>query len=122
MMKRMILCLAAVLVLSACTFGSLASVPPAPSGLANRTVLDEQGALAVELAYKAARTAVELAVDTGLLKGPAAAQVADLDNRAFLAVTSARSAYAAGNAASYSAALGEAREAVRRLLMLTGRE
>ncbi len=94
---------------------------PAPVAAADRTVLDEQAMTSVELAYKAARIAVETGVDAGLIKGAAAARVADLDNRAFLALGVVRGAYRTGNAASYQAALTEVRGAVEALLALTGK-
>lgn len=122
-MKRMILAVCAALALSGCAaLGNLAGgLPPSPAAAADQTTLDEQALLAVELAYKAARTAAELAVDAGVLKGEAATRVAVLDNQAFLAVTLARSAYKTGNAQSYKDALGEAQKAVAALLALTGR-
>ena len=101
--------------------GRVSGIPASPVAAANQTVLDEQAMLAVELAYKAARTAAELAVDTGLLEGPAAARVAELDNKAFRAVAVVRSAYATGNAGSYGEALSEARAATAELLALVGR-
>lgn len=123
---RMILCAALALTLTACgglgnTINSAAPVAatvadaagvPAPATIADRTVLDEQALLAVELAYKAERLAIETAVDAGLIKGDRANMLAGLDNRAFLAVTSARAAYSTGNAASYREALTEAAAAV----------
>lgn len=110
--------------LSACITpgGGISSLPASPAAAADQTVLDEQAMLAVELAYKAARTAAELAVDSGVLKGEAAARVAELDNTAFRAVALVRAAYGAGNAASYGAALTEARAAVGALLALTAKE
>lgn len=53
-MQFMMLSIGMPLALAGCSFGSVSSVPP-PLTVADRTVLDEQGALAVELAYKAAR-------------------------------------------------------------------
>lgn len=117
-MKRLMFLAAASLALSGCSFGGLTSVPAAPAEVADRTILDEQGALAVELAYKAARMAVETAVDAGAIKGEAAARLAELDNAAYAAVLAARRAYRAGNAVSYGAALAEARGAITDILAL----
>lgn len=114
-MKHLILALA--LGLSACA----TPIPVAPVEIADRVVLDEQGALSAELAYKAARTAVELAVDSGILKGTRAGQAAILDRKAYTALQAVRTAYRAGNAASYSAALAEARTAISSMLTLIGR-
>lgn len=111
----------AALALAGCSFGEVASVPPAPSAVADKTVLDEQGALAAELAYKAARIAVETGVDAGLIKGATASRVASLDSKAYAALGKVRAAYRAGNAASYASALTEARTAISALLALTGK-
>jgi hypothetical protein len=95
-------------------------VPP-PATVADKTVLDEQGILACELAYKAARIAVETGVDAGLIKGQAATRFASLDNRAYAALGVARAAYRTGNAASYAEALRQAQTAISGLLALTGK-
>ena len=109
--------LAAALALSLTGCAGLgAMMTGGPATAANQTVLDEHGAIGVELAYKAARTALEIAVDSGLLKGDRAAKAAALDNQAFAAVTGVRAAYRAGNASNYGAAMGEARAAVTAML------
>lgn len=110
-MKHIILALALTLALPACT-----TVPAGPGAVAETTVLDEQVAVSVELAYKAARLALETGVDAGLIKGTRATQVAELDNRAYIAVTAVRSAYRAGNAAAYTTAAVEAQIAVSAML------
>jgi hypothetical protein len=111
--------LAPLLLLSSCAgLGSLLTPPASPAAVANTTVLDEQAALGVELAYKAARTAVEVGVDAGLIKGARATQFAALDNKAYKAVTTARRAYQAGNATDYATGLSQARLAVADLLSL----
>lgn len=99
------LVIASALALSACT---TIPAPPPPATIADTTTLDETGAIGVEVAYKAFRTAMELAVDAGMLKGATALRVRDLDNRAYALVSAARAAYRAGNAATYSAAVDEA--------------
>lgn len=128
-MKRTIL-LTAALVLSACTPSGIASTGataadvagvPAPVTVADKTLLDEKALTGIELAYKAARIAVELGVDTGVIKGATATRFAALDNQAFLAVTTARSAYRTGNAPSYRTALSEAQAAIAGILTLTGK-
>ncbi|EQA97268.1 hypothetical protein L286_23365 [Sphingobium sp. HDIP04] len=101
--------------------GAINSLPAPPAAVADSTVLDEQGALAAELAYKAARVAVETSVDAGLIKGATAAKIAKLDQRAFTALGVVRKAYAAGNATSYASALVAARAAISDLLTLTGK-
>jgi hypothetical protein len=106
------------LALTACAGGL--SLPTAPAQVANATVLDEQGALGVELAYKAFRTALELATDAGVLRGAAASKAADLDARAYLAVLAARGAYKAGNAGSYAEAVNDARAAITAALAAIG--
>lgn len=122
-MKRLLYAaLCGAMMLASCTaVGPANLLPPSPAAAANKTVLDEQGALAAELAYKAARIAVETGVDAGLIKGTAAARVAQLDQAVFVALGQVRTAYRAGNATSYAAALTEARNAVGGLLALTGK-
>jgi len=118
-MKRLYLVILAPLALSGCAgLSNLANVPTAPVEAADSTVMDEQAALGVELAYKAARLAVETAVDAGVIRGEQAVQFAALDNTAYAAVQAARRAYRAGNAVSYGAALAEARAAVADMLAL----
>lgn len=116
-MKRLLFL--APLALAACTPPT--SIPPAPSTVADKTTLDEQGMLAVELAYKAARMAVETGVDTGLVHGAAAARFASLDNTAYAALQAVRAAYRTGNATNYANALTQARSAITGLLALAGK-
>ena len=111
-MRKLFLFALAPLTLAACDLNP----PVSPGQVARRTVLDEQAALGVELAYKAFRTALEVAVDAGVLRGERAAQVAALDNRAYAAVQAVRAAYRAGNAASYTQAVSDARAAINAAL------
>jgi len=129
MIRNMLLFAAAVLALSGCKASQVLDAgasaadavhASAPASFADRTVLDEQAALGVELAYKAARLAMETGVDAGLIKGETARRAAELDNRAFLAVATVRQAYAAGNADSYRQALTEARGAISDLMAVKG--
>lgn len=116
-MRKLFLAAAVSLALTGCAgLGTLASVPTSPGQVADRTVLDEQGALGVELAYKAFRTALEVATDAGVLRGQRATQAAALDNRAYAAVQAARAAYRGGNATSYRQAVDEARAAINAAL------
>lgn len=117
-MKRLIFAACAALALSGCGLTGLGSVPAAPVEAADQTVLDEQAALSIELAYKAARLAIETAVDAGAIRGEQATRFAELDNRAYAAVLAARRAYRAGNAVSYGAAVAEARAAITDILDL----
>lgn len=119
-MKRILLALCAVLTLSGCLPGSLdqtlSSAPPPPAAVADRTVVDEQAMLAVELAYKGARLAAETATDAGLLRGERAARVAAIDNRTYRAVTGLRGIYRAGQGQGWLAALTDARASVTELV------
>lgn len=96
--------------------GCMPGAVPARGPVGAQVVVDEQAALAVELAYQAAAIAVLTADRAGLVPASRKADIAELDRRAFLAVLAARSAYDAGNAASYAGALAKARAAVRNLL------
>lgn len=115
-MRKLSIALVAALALAGCTPSGVTSVPT-PGQVADRTVLDERGAIAVESAYRAAGLALEMAVDTGLLRGQAAATAATYEQRAYNAVLAARAAYDAGNATSYAAALASARSAIARALL-----
>lgn len=88
------------------------NVPAAPIDVADKTTLDETGARGVELAYKAFRSAMEIAVDYGVITGAAATRVADLDQRAYALTRAARAAYLAGNARSYQDAVDAALEGI----------
>lgn len=112
-MRKMMIAALAALSLSACAAnGGISGIPAAPVELADQTKLDETGARAVELAYKALRTALELAVDYGALKGAAATKASKLDNDAYSLVLAARAAYRAGNARNYQEAVDAALAAV----------
>lgn len=100
--------------------GIAGPIPASPSAVANQTVLDEKTAIGAELAYKAARTALELAVDLGRVRGDAAATAIVLDSKAYAALGKVRAAYRAGNAASYAAAAAEAHALVGEMLNLIG--
>lgn len=104
--------------ISAMTTGCAGMLEPSssPRAVADETIVDEQSALAVELAYQAARTAAELAVDAGLVKGEQALELAEADRLAYEAVRGVRAAYEAGQANSYLEAVPRAREAVARVI------
>ncbi len=89
--------------------------------MADNTVLDEQGLIALELAYKAARLAGETLVDAGMIRGETALRIGKLDKAAFAALDVARGAYRASNAASYQAALNEGQAAIAALLTLAAK-
>lgn len=112
--------IAASLALCACAPNTSADggLPNAPGDLADATVLDEQTALSVELAYQAAGLAVKSAADAGVLHGDAAAKAAKLDRQAYGAVRAVRDAYDAGNADSYAQAAVIARKQIAAILAL----
>lgn len=94
------------------------TIPASPGSAADTTVLDEQAAYGVELAYAAARTAAEVGVKAGFIKGETAVKVASADQKAYAAVLLARAAYDTGNADTYETALIDARAAIAALLTL----
>jgi hypothetical protein len=116
MMKKLLIAFAA-LSLTACS----TAVVPTPVEVADRVVLDERIAVSVELAYKAARTAVETAVDAGLVKGDKATTLAALDRKAYTAVLAVRAAYNAGNAQSYNDAVLQAQVAISSITSILGK-
>lgn len=118
MFRMLALIAAPALALSGCAMSALEPLPANPAEVANATALDEKAALGAELAYQAFRTSIELAVDAGLLKGERAARVAELDVRAYHALTVARAAYEVGNAETYASALETTRSTIREALEL----
>lgn len=113
-----LLCLGLSTGLSACALSPPPNIAAAPYEFADGTVLDEQAALGVELAYQASALTLKAALRSGVIKGDKLALAAKADNSAYAAVKAVRSAYAAGNARSYTAALIEARRAVTQTLAL----
>jgi hypothetical protein len=119
-------CLAALMLgLSACASmpppeisRAVSALPATPSVGANKTVLDEQAALSVELAYQASALTLRTGLRAGLIKGPDAVRAAKADQTAYSAVKAMRAAYDAGNARSYVSAVLSAREAITRSLTL----
>lgn len=107
-MRALILIAAAGLALSGCSaLGT--GIPSSPSAVCDKSTLDETGGQLVELGYRLFRTAGELAVDSGKLKGAAATRVRVLDNQLFAATQAVQSAYATCNASSYAAAIEQAK-------------
>lgn len=106
----------AALALAGCSTGPASLLPP-PAAIADRTVLDEQAAITVTLAYTAAAKAAALAISTGLVRDrDRVAQIGQADRAAFAAVKAAEVAYAAGNAQSYGAAIVQVNAGVSALL------
>lgn len=120
-MKRLLIAAGLALAMSACTpVAGPPQLPSAPVALADRTAADEKALTAVELLYKASRRAIELGTDAGLIKGAAAAKAAELDRKAFAALTRAREAYRIANAGEWLSALNEALTLVNGLRLLSG--
>ena len=71
-MKKLLMAIAATLMLAACDPGAILSTGslPAPAAIADQTKVDEQTGIAVTLAYTAAAKATALAIETGLVKDP----------------------------------------------------
>jgi len=116
-MRRMILAVALACVpLAACN--GMATVPGSPGAVADKTVLDEKLMIGMESAYKGARSAAEVATDAGFLKGANAAKVADLDNKAYAALGTMRTAYKAANATSYVDAGTQALSAINQIVTI----
>lgn len=119
-MKRSIIATALLaLALTACAplLGALTGLPAAPAAVADKTIVDEQAALSVELAYQTATQLVLTANRAGLLKDDSLrARVRAADQTAYQGVLAARAAYRAGNAADYGAAAATARAAISDIL------
>jgi len=93
--------LLAIAALAACT-PSAPINPPPPVVIADGTTLDERLALRAEGAYRAARLTMEAGVDSGVITGTRATQLAAIDRAAYAATLAVREAYKAGNATLYS--------------------
>ncbi len=111
-MKRLMILAAALL--AACTPGQVSTAVgiPTPIEYAERTAVDEQVGVGIENGYKAFRTAMELAVDTGFLKGERAATVQRANRCAYAAVNVYRQAYLTANKADLLAAARSANIAI----------
>jgi hypothetical protein len=96
----------AALALSGCA--TMPTAPSSPSALARQTKIDERALLSAELSYKAARTYMEAAVDSGQVTPGLAAKFFRINGKLNAALVRARIAYDAANAPSYHAALHEA--------------
>ncbi len=113
-----ILALSLALSLSACTTVATPLVIPTPAEFAGRTAVDEQVAVSIENGYKLFRTAVELGVDTGVIKGAFALRVAKADQVAYNAVLVVRQAYKTGNSSDFLAASRSANIALEQALAI----
>lgn len=87
-----------------------AGFPTSPQTIANHTTADEKAAIAIELAYTTATKMGTALARAGFIDP---AYFAKLDNKAYTALLAARSAYKAGNAAGYDAAVTELNSALR---------
>jgi hypothetical protein len=96
-------------------------VPP-PATVANKTVLDEQLGRGVELGYKGFRLAMNTAIDAGQMTAARAAVIKPIDAKLFALTQAVQHAYAAGNSASYSAAVKQANAAIADGLAALGKK
>jgi hypothetical protein len=125
-MRRLATILACTAALSVASCGTLGTVlTSGPVAVADQTKLDEQVGLSLTLAYTAAAKAAALAITLADASGhPLSAAtvhtIGQLNQRAYAAVTAVRSAYLAGNSASYLSAISAARAAVNDLLAAIG--
>lgn len=109
-MRSLMLIAAASLVLSGCgamtnAAAGIAGLPASPAAVCDRSTMDESGGQLVELGYRLFRTAGELGVDTGVIKGARATQVRKLDMTLFTATVAVQTAYKTCNAGDYAAAI-----------------
>jgi hypothetical protein len=110
----------AALALAACGVSSSNPVGniPTPVELASRTAADEQAAVASESAYKAFRLALELGVDTGVIKGERAARAAKADQTAYTALLVMRAAYKTANREDWINSLRSANIAIEQAVAI----
>jgi hypothetical protein len=109
---RNILIAFAALSLIGCNAAAGPVTVPTPVEYANRTAVDEQAAVGVENAYKAFRMALELGVDTGVIKGERAVTAAKADQTAYNALLVLRHAYKTANSEDFLAAARSANIAI----------
>lgn len=111
---RLIGCLLAAALLSACGPTLNTGLIPGPNVVTDRTKADEQAGITVTLAYVAASKLAGLLIETGVIKDKALIQrIGLLDRQAFDAVSAVRAAYDTGNATSYAEALTRANVALK---------
>jgi hypothetical protein len=125
-MRSLILTPCAALALAACTTGQAvhtagtvaaatadaAGVPP-PVTYADKTTLDEKGAIGAETTFTLAAKAAALAIRTEIVSEPATiVRIGEVRGKAYAALLKIRAAYRIGNAASYSAAFREFEAAI----------
>lgn len=123
---RLILPLLAALVLTGCTTagtihtaGTVAAVTadaagvPPPVTYADRSTLDEKGAIGAETTFTMAAKAATLAIRAGIVSEPATiVRIGEIRGKAYAALLKVRSAYRVGNATSYGAAFREFEAAI----------
>lgn len=112
-MKHLLLPLVALGLVS-CTAAQVSHATgiPVPVEYAQRTAVDEQVAVGIENAYKAFRLAVEVGVDSGVIKGERAAALQRADRCAYSAVLIFRQAYKTANSSDLLAAARSANIAI----------
>lgn len=125
-MKRILFPLFAALALTACTAGQAvhsagtvaaatadAVGAPAPVTYADRTTLDEKGAIGAETTFTLAAKGATLAIRTGLVSEPTTiVKIGEVRAKAYAALIKVRASYRLGNATSYSAAFREFETAI----------
>lgn len=105
-------CAAMLSLLTAPALTACASLPSFETSPLESTLVDDKALYAAEAAYFGAATAADVAVDSGVLTGERAGQVAALLERGYTSLGVARSAYRAGNARSAQTAAAEALAAI----------
>lgn len=106
------------LALTACVPTTGTVIIPAPIEFAGRTAADEQIAIGIEQGYKAFRMALELGVDTGVIKGDRARLAARADAQAYSGVLIAREAYLTANAEDFINAARSANSTIGQAIAL----
>lgn len=116
-MKKLaiIACVALSPMLTACP--AALDLPP-PKAVADQTIMDEQGRIALGLAYVTASRLGNALFPTG---NPNRPRFQQLDAAAYAALQRARAAYAAGNSASYRQAAAELQTIIGDINNLVGR-
>lgn len=95
----------------------IASIP-APVSFANRTAADEQIATGIELGYQGFARALELGVDTGVIKGERATRARAAHRAAYQGVLIVREAYKTANAEDFLNAARSANSTIAKAIAL----
>lgn len=113
---------AATAALALCSCTALTTAVTSPAAVSSQTSLDERTLLGAEFSYNAARTLLEAAVDSGVVKPGLARKFYAANGKTNAVLVRARNAYDALNSGSMTAALSEAEPLLAELWKIVGEQ